>query len=205
MKRFKYLFLYLFALIGLGLIWFIFIKLDFISVTSQKTTFIIAALGLLFSITQFIYTNLRHKENVVYQIRYQEYNKLISLFNSYTNSMNDCMQKDYNPNEIVNRLMNIQNEIAVLINTTSNWIFPNLKLTAESKSLSELTSEILIRTSKFGKDYNSILKNFSEPNAYSPLIEIERMNWHNSVRESLKGIHNVKYQLFTLIQDYLKE
>ena len=205
MKRFRYLLLYIFAILGLSIIWFLFIKLDLITEKPQKITFIIASLGILFSITQFIYSNLRHKDNVIYQIRYQEYNKLISLFNLYTNLMNDCMQKESSPNEIVNRLMNINNEIAVLINTTSNWIFPDLKLSSESKKLSELTGNVLILTSKFMNKYNGILDKFSEANDYTPHIEIERMNWHNSVQPLLKEIHKVKYQLFAIIQNYLKE
>ncbi|MEA2105508.1 MAG: hypothetical protein U9P82_02145 [Bacteroidota bacterium] len=111
----------------------------------------------------------------------------------------------YNPNEIATKLINIQNEISVLINTTSEWIFPKLNFTEESKKLYELTKNILDLTSKFGKEFKNIIRDNSEFNQQTLLIELERIKWHNSVKNLLGKIHRMKYKLFSLIPNYLKE
>ena len=204
MKQRKYFALYAIAGIAIVLLWLLFIKLDFIIDSNQKITFLIASLGFVLSITQFVYNQLRQREDRIFKIQYQEYNKLVSLFNGFSNTLNECLENETDPNNTIYKLMNINNEISVLIKTTDNWIFQKIIKTEESKELSRLTSEIINLTRDFGREYQKIEKNYSRPEDRIPENLVNRMNWQNPVVELLKDVHVEKYKLFAIVQDYMK-
>lgn len=93
LSKFKFKEIHIFwtcLIFGLFLIYFIFIKQNFIKNLDQKITFIIASFGVLFSILQFWYNSLRHRNDFLRNMGYEEYKRILEEPEKITKSQHHC-------------------------------------------------------------------------------------------------------------------
>jgi len=85
---------------------------------------------------------------------------------------------------------------------TSDFLFPELHLNPETKSMLSIVGNILTRTNEFrlkvekaNREGKDITRDF--------LHSHDRMHWHNEIRELLNELHTSKYDFYRLLRNYL--
>jgi len=136
-------------IIGAFLVWFIFIERNVLTNIAEKITAIIAFFGILISGIQILINEIKRRREFYKQLRYSEYKSIRNHIQKFTNLLNDHLVNEPNPYLLENKLMNINNELAVTINTSNSKLFPGIIDNENSKNLDNLISDILIRTSQY--------------------------------------------------------
>jgi hypothetical protein len=191
-------------ILGLILIYLIFIQKNLVKDLDQKITFIIASFGALFSIIQFWVSSIRHRNDFIKMMRYDEYKRIRELINRFFNSLSENMGEKQNIHLLSRQLTDIKNELVVIIQMTNKSIFKGI---LENKSIIEFgqkTDAILVQTDKlrYKIDEMNEKKNVTE-DVMQFAIGIEIMNWHNELIPIIKELHILKYRLFEFIEHRL--
>jgi hypothetical protein len=187
---------------SLFLIWYLFIKKDWIPEVDQKLTFILGFFAVAFSVFQFIINNQKDNERYLNQIRLDEYRRIRIIFQDFIDTLNNGLSEIITPIEAENRLLNLRNELSVLMNTNNSRIFPNLKQQVSSKKIDELSEKILLTTSKIRVSYQKTIENelVKEIGMQNLKLGLLYMEWGNSVKDDLKELMEER----TILLDYLQ-
>lgn len=189
---------------GAYLIWKLFVIDNLLKEVTEQVAAILASFGLLFGVIQILINEIRRRREFFQQRRYEEYKYVRSLIQSFTNELNDNMTHDPDPYRLENRLLNINNELSAALNTSNSRLFPGIIDDAECKKVEGYINDILLRTSKFRKEFDDT-KNKAKPNSDDIEIPLKiiSMNWHNDIRDAFKKLHNTKYDLFKFCEKYI--
>jgi hypothetical protein len=165
---------------------------------------VFALLVLGFGIFQFWLNELNTNRRKLYELRYDTYKEFIFLLDQVSETLNMEMTTNEISNvyELVSRLMNNVNKINSTINMNRDFLFPDIQLKLETKAVEDILEKLLLRTDKFRLGLENANKEGKEV-ARDFLQSIERMNWHNEIREHLKELHNKKYDFYRVLRNYL--
>jgi hypothetical protein len=189
-------------LAGLFLIYYIFIQKNVVSDVGQKIAFIIASFGVLFSIIQFWINSIRHRDDFIKNMRYDEYKRVREIINSFFNSLSENMGEKQNIHLLSRQLMDIKNELVVIMQMTNKSIFKGILENEAVIEFGQKSDTIILRTDqlRYKIDEWHEKKKVSE-DMLQFAIEVEIMNWHNEIREIIKELHILKYRLFDFMED----
>lgn len=189
-------------LVGLFLIWYIYIQKNLVKDLGQKITFIIASFGVLFSIIQFWVNTIRHRADFIRSMRYEEYKRVRELTNRFFNSLSENMGEKQNIHLLSRQLMDIKNELVVIMQITNKSIFKGILENESIIEFGEKSDLILERTDKLRYDLDKLYeKKETKGDIFQFAIGVEIMNWHNKVREIISELHELKYHLFKFMED----
>ncbi|MBE0640130.1 MAG: hypothetical protein IH598_16575 [Bacteroidales bacterium] len=189
---------------GLFLIYFIFIRHDLIRNPEQKITFIIASFGILFSILQFWYNSIRHRNDFLRNMGYEEYKRIRELTNRFFNALYENMQGDQNIHLLSRQLVNLKNEISAIIRITNKSIFKGILENDYVKEFGVKSESVVLKTDELRAKLDKL---FEKKEALGNLvdfeIEVEKMNWHNEIRDIIKELYELKYHVFEFMEKKL--
>ena len=189
---------------GLFLIYFIFIQQNLVCDLGQKITFIIASFGALFSVIQFWVNSIRHRDDYIRNMRYEEYKRVREITNRFFNTLSENMGEEHNIHLLSRQLMDIKNEFVVIMQITNKSIFKNILQNERIIEFGKKSDLILERTDKLRYDIDKLReKKGTRGDVLNFAVEVEIMNWHNEVREIIKDLHELKYHLFDFMEDKL--
>jgi hypothetical protein len=195
---------FIFLVLVLLLTWYLFLIDDFVTESEERITGVFASLALGFGIFQFWINELNTDRRKLYDLRYESYKEFVLQIERVSESLHIEMTGEElsSIHNLLSRLMNHLNRINSSIAMTSDYLFPELHLKAETKSIVSIVGSILTRTNEFrlkvekanrqGKD---LTRDFLHSN--------DRMRWHNEIRELLDELHTSKYDFYHLLRNYL--
>ena len=195
---------FIFLLLVLLLTWHLFLIDDFVTESEERITGVFASLALGFGIFQFWLNELNTDRRKLYDLRYESYKEFALQIERISESLHIEMTGDEisSIHNLLSHLMNHLNRINSSIAMTSDYLFPDLYLKPETKSIVSTVGSILTRTNEFrlkvekanreGKDLG---RDF--------LHSHDRMHWHNEIRELLDELHTSKYDFYRLLRNYL--
>jgi hypothetical protein len=103
---------------------------------------------------------------------------------------------------LLSRLMNHLDRINSSIAMTSDYLFPDLHLKPETKSIVSIVGSILTKTNEFRLKVEKATREGKDV-ARDFLHSHDRMHWHNEIRELLDELHTSKYDFYRLLRNYL--
>jgi len=195
---------FLFLLIVLLLTWYLFLIDDFVVESEERITGVFASLAMGFGIFQFWLNELNTDRRKLYDMRYESYKEFVLQIERISESMHIEMTGDEvgSIHNLLSRLMNHLDRINSNIAMTSDFLFPELHLNPETKSIVSIVGKILTRTNEFrlkvekaNREGKDISRDF--------LHAHDRMQWHNETRELLNELHASKYDFYHLLRNYL--
>jgi hypothetical protein len=188
-------------LIGLLLIYYLFIYLNLVSNLDQKITFIIASFGILFSITQFWFSSIHRKTDFIRNMRYEEYRKVREVTNNFFFYLNENMLAEPNIHLLVRQLIKTKYELTVIIQMSNKTILPGILDNESVKRFGQVSDEIITKTDKLRSKLDILVnKRTLAGSGVDTEIEIEKMNWHNDILGNLVELHELKYHIFSLFE-----
>jgi len=195
---------FIFLLLVLLLTWYLFLIDDFVSTSEERITGVFASLALGFGIFQFWLNELNTDRRKLYDLRYESYKEFGLQIERVSESLHIEMTGDEisSIHNLLSRLMNHSNRINSSVAMTSDYLFPDLHLKPETKSIVSIVGSILTRTNEFrlkvekaNREGKDLSRDF--------LHTHDRMRWHNEIRELLDELHTSKYDFYRLIRNYL--
>ena len=195
---------FIFLLLVLLLTWYLFLIDDFVSTSEEKITGVFASLALGFGIFQFWLNELNTDRRKLYDLRYESYKEFVLQIERISESLHIEMTGDEisSIHNLLSHLMNHLNRINSSIAMTSDYLFPDLYLKPETKSIVSTVGSILTRTNEFrlkvekaNREGKDLARDF--------LHSHDRMHWHNEIRELLDELHTSKYDFYRLLRNYL--
>lgn len=192
-------------ILALTLIWYMFIKKNWIPEADEKLTFILGSVAFVFSVFQFMISNQNDKKRYLNQIRLEEYRRIRAVIQDFIDTINNGLGMNISPVETENRLLNHRNELSILINSNISRVFPDLKENDSSKKVEELTANILKTSGRVRGKYQKI-KNNELPGAKEMeknSLEILNIEWGHAVAEDLVGLMKERTKLLDYLQSTL--
>jgi hypothetical protein len=190
--------------IGLFLIYYIFIQQDIVKELDQKITFIIASFGALFSIIQFWINSIRHRDDFIRNLRYEEYKRVREITNRFFNSLSENMGEEQNIHRLSRILMDIKNELVVIMQITNKSIFKGILQNESVIEFGKKSDIILTKTDQLRYKIDQLNdKKDSYGDTLQFAISVEIMNWHNEMIGEISELHRLKYHLFEFMEDKL--
>ena len=195
---------FLFLLVVLLLTWYLFLIDDFVIKSEERITGVFASLALGFGIFQFWLNELNTDRRKLYDMRYESYKEFVLQIERISDSMHIEMTGDEigSTHNLLSRLMNHLDRINSTVAVTSDFLFPELHLNQETKSMLGIVGNILTRTNEFrlkvekaNREGRDISRDFMHTH--------DRMHWHNEIRELLNELHISKYDFYRLLRNYL--
>lgn len=195
---------FLFLLIVLLLTWYLFLIDDFVIASEERITGVFASLAMGFGIFQFWLNELNTDRRKLYDMRYESYKEFVLQIERISESMHIEMTGDEvgSIHNLLSRLMNHLDRINSSIAMSSDFLFPELHINAETKSIVRIVGNILTRTNEFrlkvekaNREGKDLSRDF--------LHAHDRMQWHNEIRELLNELHTSKYAFYRLLRNYL--
>ena len=195
---------FLFLLVVLLLTWYLFLIDDFVIESEERITGVFASLAMGFGIFQFWLNELNTDRRKLYDMRYEAYKEFVLQIERISESMHIEMTGDEvgSIHNLLSRLMNHLDRINSTIAMSSDFLFPELHLNPETKSMVSIVGNILTRTNEFrlkvekaNREGKDIARDFMHSN--------DRMHWHNEIRELLNELHTSKYDFYRLLRNYL--
>ncbi len=195
---------FLFLLLVLLLTWYLFLIDDFVIESEERITGVFASLAMGFGIFQFWLNELNTDRRKLYDMRYEAYKEFVLQIERISESMHIEMTGDEvgSIHNLLSRLMNHLDRINSTIAMSSDFLFPELHLNPETKSMVSIVGNILTRTNEFrlkvekaNREGKDIARDFMHSN--------DRMHWHNEIRELLNELHTSKYDFYRLLRNYL--
>ena len=195
---------FIFLLLVLLLTWYLFLIDDFVTESEERITGVFASLALGFGIFQFWINELNTDRRKLYDLRYESYKEFVLQIERISESLHIEMTGEElsSIHNLLSRLMNHLNRINSSIAMTSDYLFPELHLKAETKSIVSIVGSILTRTNEFrlkvekaNREGKDLTRDFLHSN--------DRMRWHNEIRELLDELHISKYYFYRLLRNYL--
>jgi len=195
---------FLFLLVVLLLTWYLFLIDDFVIKSEERITGVFASLALGFGIFQFWLNELNTDRRKLYDLRYESYKEFVLQIERISESLHIEMTGDEigSIHNLLSRLMNHLNRINSTVAISSDFLFPDLHLKSETKSIVSIVGNILTRTNEFrlkvekaNREGRDISRDF--------LHSHDRMLWHNEIRELLDELHTRKYSFYHVLRNYL--
>jgi len=195
---------FLFLLVVLLLTWYLFLIDDFVIESEERITGVFASLAMGFGIFQFWLNELNTDRRKLYDMRYESYKEFVLQIERISESMHIEMTGNEvgSIHNLLSRLMNHLDRINSTIAMSSDFLFPELHLNQETKSMVRIVGNILTRTNEFrlkvekaNREGKDIAQDF--------LHSHDRMHWHNEIRELLNELHTSKYDFYRLLRNYL--
>ena len=195
---------FLFLLVVLLLTWYLFLIDDFVVESEERITGVFASLAMGFGIFQFWLNELNTDRRKLYDMRYESYKEFVLQIERISESMHIEMTGNEvgSIHNLLSRLMNHLDRINSTIAMSSDFLFPGLHLSQETKSMVIIVGNILTRTNEFrlkvekaNREGKDIARDFMHSH--------DRMLWHNEIRELLNELHTSKYDFYRLLRNYL--
>jgi hypothetical protein len=195
---------FLFLLLVLLLTWYLFLIDDFVSKSEERITGVFASLALGFGIFQFWLIELNTDRRKLYDLRYESYKEFVLQIERVSESLHIEMTGDEisSIHNLLSRLMNHLDRINSSVAMTSDYLFPDLHLKPETKTVVSIVGSILTKTNEFrlkvekaNREGKDVARDF--------LHSHDRMRWHNEIRELLDELHTSKYDFYRLLRNYL--
>jgi len=195
---------FLFLLVVLLLTWYLFLIDDFVSESEERITGVFASLALGFGIFQFWLNELNTDRRKLYDLRYESYKEFVLQIERISESLHIEMTGDEigSIHNLLSRLINHLNRINATVAMTSDFLFPDLHLKPETKSIVSTVGSILTRTNEFRLKFEKANRAGKDV-ARDFLHSHDRMQWHNEIRELLDELHTSKYDFYHLLRNYL--
>jgi len=195
---------FIFLLLVLLLTWYLFLIDDFVSTSEERITGVFASLALGFGIFQFWLIELNTDRRKLYDLRYESYKEFVLQIERVSESLHIEMTGDEisSIHNLLSRLMNHLDRINSSVAMTSDYLFPDLHLKPETKSIVSIVGSILTKTNKFRLKVEKATREGKDV-ARDFLHSHDRMHWHNEIRELLDELHASKYDFYRLLRNYL--
>ena len=195
---------FIFLLVVLLLTWYLFLIDDFVTESEERITGVFASLALGFGIFQFWLNELNTDRRKLYDLRYESYKEFVLQIERISESLHIEMTGDEigSIHNLLSRLINHLNRINATVAMTSDFLFPDLHLKAETKSIVSTVGSILTRTNEFRLKFEKANREGKDV-ARDFLHSHDRMQWHNEIRELLDELHTSKYDFYCLLRNYL--
>jgi len=195
---------FLFLLVVLLLTWYLFLIDDFVTESEERITGVFASLALGFGIFQFWLNELNTDRRKLYDLRYESYKEFVLQIERISESLHIEMTGDEigSIHNLLSRLINHLNRINATVAMTSDFLFPDLHLKAETKSIVSTVGSILTRTNEFRLKFEKANREGKDI-ARDFLHSHDRMQWHNEIRELLDELHTIKYDFYRLLRNYM--
>jgi len=195
---------FLFLLLVLLLTWYLFLIDDFVIESEERITGVFASLAMGFGIFQFWINELNTDRRKLYDMRYESYKEFVFQIERISESMHIEMTGDDvgSIHNLLSRLMNHLDRINSTVAMSSDFLFPELHNSPETKSMIAIVGNILTKTNEFRlkvEKANREGKDISRDFMYS----LDRMHWHNEIRDLLDELHKNKHDFYHLLRSYL--
>jgi len=106
------------------------------------------------------------------------------------------MEETLRTHSLVRQLSDIRTELSVIIRSNNKTIVPGLLENNSVNAFGTLTNKIIIETDKLRAKLDQLEnKKKIAGSGIDFEIEVEKMNWHNSILEKIKKLHELKYDL----------
>jgi len=155
--KIKYLITWIIFIVSIFILGYSIIYKDWIQGLDKKLTYILGSFSIVFTIFQYIISNLKEKDRYLSQLRVEEYRQIRLVIQEFINAVNTGLSDNISLVETENKLMNIKNELSVLIRSFNAQLFPGIMEQESSKSLDTIYEKILLETSKARKEYQKML------------------------------------------------
>lgn len=199
--KIKYLITWIIFIVSIFIIGYSIIYRDWIQGLDKKLTYILGSFSIVFTIFQYIISNLKEKDRYLSQLRVEEYRQIRLVIQEFINAVNTGLSDNISLVETENKLMNIKNELSVLIKSFNVQLFPGIMEQESSKSLDTIYEKILLETSKARMEYQKMLDSKSIAKDFE--IEVIKMNWDISIRTDFKESFNVRDDFFRYLQSQI--
>lgn len=199
--KIKYLITWIIFIVSIFSIGYSIIYRDWIQGLDKKLTYILGSFSIVFTIFQYIISNLKEKDRYLSQLRVEEYRQIRLVIQEFINAVNTGLSDNISLFETENKLMNIKNELSVLIKSFNLQLFPGIMEQESSKSLDTIYEKILLETSKARMEYQKMLDSKSIAKDFE--IEVIKMNWDIIIRTDFKESFNVRDDFFRYLQSQI--
>lgn len=142
-------------------------------------------------------------------LRHSEYKEFLKLLNSISEIMTKAMMdKKLDIHNLSATLMIKYTEYNSFIQSNDTYLFKNINYNPVLTSSLRDLGKLLERTDKYRYDLDQIMKKEISADVDQLGHDIEniflKMNWHNEVREVLKGYSKLKYEAIRELQKYIE-
>jgi hypothetical protein len=199
--KIKYLITWIIFIVSIFILGYSIIYKDWIQGLDKKLTYILGSFSIVFTIFQYIISNLKEKDRYLSQLRVEEYRQIRLVIQEFINAVNTGLSDNISLVETENRLMNIKIELSFLIKCFNTQLFPGIMEQESSKSLDMIYEKILLETSKARKEYQKMLDSKSVAKDFA--IEVVKMNWDISIRTDFKASFTVRDDFFRYLQSQI--
>jgi hypothetical protein len=195
---------FVFLLIVLLLTWYLFLIDDFVTDSEERITGVFASLALGIGIFQFWLNELNAERRKLYDLRYESYKEFVLQIEHISESLDIEMTGDEigSIHHLVSRLINHLNRINSNIAMNSDYLFPDLHLNPETKSIVRIVGSILTKTNEFRLKFEKAARE-GKDTARDFLHSHDRMLWHNELRELLDELHTRKYDFYRILRNFM--
>jgi hypothetical protein len=199
--KIKYLVTWIIFTLSILLLGYSIIYRDWIQGLDKKLTYILGSFSIVFTISQYVISNLKEKDRYLSQLRVEEYRQIRLVVQEFINTVNTGLSDNISLVEIENKLMNIKIELSVLIKGNNAQLFPGIMELDSSKRLDTIYEKILLETSKARKEYQKMIDTKSVAKDFA--IEVIKMNWDISIRTDFKDSFTVRDDFFRYLQSQI--
>jgi len=199
--KIKYLITWIIFILSIFLLGYSIIYREWIQGLDKKLTYILGSFSIVFTIFQYVISNLKEKDRYLSQLRVEEYRQIRLVIQEFINTVNTGLCDNTSLVVTENKLMNIKNELSVLIRGNNAQLFPGIMEQDSSKKLDTIYEKILLETSKARKEYQEMLDTQSVAKDFA--IEIIKMNWDIRIRTDFKESFGVRDDFFRYLQSLI--
>lgn len=201
--RFEKVLAFVFLLAVLLLTWYLFLYDDFVGESDERIAGILVSLALGFGIFQLWINEINIDRRKLYEWRYETYKEIVLQIDEISETLNHKITRDEigSVHNLANRLMNHVNRINVAIAINSDFLFPDLQHKPETRSIAMIAENILTSTDEFRLKFEVANQGGIEI-AQNFLQSMERMQWHNEIREQLTELHLYKHEFYKTLRTY---
>lgn len=201
--RFEKVLAFVFLLAVLLLTWYLFLYDDFVGGSDERIAGILVSLSLGFGIFQLWINEINIDRRKLYEWRYETYKEIVLQIDEISETLNHKMTRDEigSVHNLANRLMNNVNRINSAIAINSDYLFPDLQQKPETRSVAMIVENILTRTDEFRLKFE-VANQGGREIAQNFLQSMERMKWHNEIREQLTELHLYKHEFYRTLRTY---
>lgn len=198
------IFAFLFLLLVLFLTWYLFLIDDFVTETEERITGVFASLALGFGIFQYWLDEINTDRRKLYDLRYDAYKDFVFQIERISDSLHIEMIGDEigSIHNLLSRLIHYLNRINTTIAISSDSLFPDLHVKAETILITSLIGNILTRTNEFRLEIEKANREGKDI-ARDFLHSVDRMRWHNEIEKLLTELHTCKHDFYKLLKDQL--
>ena len=199
-----YLFTFLFFIAGVLLFWYLLFEKNLAGSSEKLLAAVLSSVSFMFGVTQFLITQINIKKKKFFDLRYGVYKEIVAKVESISQMVTEVMvdEEQNEPHGLISKLMIKGNEFVLLNKLNEGYLFPGLTSKKSSIKINEIINDLLSRTDEFRHSVEAVVedgKKYKNDGVYI----IERMNWHNDVRELLRSLHKNSYDYYSDLQVYL--